>query len=129
VIANPLLLRALLAAGVVFVVGGLLTWARVERDWRQDAEAALTEARATIAGRDIAIAALEERMADLAAQAAQRETIVRTIHAQPRTMACVGAPAVRALLDGLREPAAAAGGGAGGAAGVPPGAAGAGAGG
>jgi hypothetical protein len=84
----------------------LVTWARAERAGRHAANERAAAAEEAVTGRDRAIAALEGRMADLAAQAARRETIVRTINAQPRTTACVATPAVRSLLDGLRQPGA-----------------------
>jgi hypothetical protein len=84
----------------------LVTWARAERAGRHAAIERAAAAEEAVAGRELAIAALEGRMKDLAAQAARRETIVRTINAQPRTTACVATPAVRSLLDGLRQPGA-----------------------
>lgn len=96
------------AVAVAALILGLFGWARLERAGRQ-AEAARAEAaEAALAGRDRAIAVLEARAADLVAQAERRATIVRTIHAAPRTLACADAPAMRALLDGLRQPAGAA---------------------
>jgi hypothetical protein len=93
-------------AAVAVLAGGLFGWARIERAGRQHQAARADAAEAALAGRDRAIAALEARAGDLAQQAAQRTTIARTIHAAPRTNACADSPAVRSLLDGLRQPAA-----------------------
>jgi len=108
--------RVILAAlALLLAVAG---WALIERAGRHWAETRADIAEAAVTGRDRAIETLQRRMADQAAAATQRETIVRTIHAQPRgTNACVSSAPVNALLRGLREPGAS--GGAGSAADLP----------
>jgi type VI protein secretion system component VasK len=90
-------------AVVAAVLAALSGWAWLERAGRHAANvrAEAAEAQAEAAAR--AITALEAQAADAAAQAARIEPIRRVIHAAPKTNACADSPAIRAVLDGLRQ--------------------------
>jgi hypothetical protein len=106
-------LHALLGAAVL----GLAVWAQAERAGRLSAaaraEAAERAARANAEAaealrrdREATVAALAGVARDIAERTARSIPIRRAVHAAPPTSACLEAPAVRAVLDGLRaEPA------------------------
>lgn len=106
--------RLAVLAGVVAL---LIGWAYLERLGRQAATARAEVAEAEVESRGRAIAALEQAAAEAAARRAKFEPIRRAVNNAPVTNACVGSPAMRAALDGLR---AAQGGGARQPASVPP---------
>ncbi|GGG30863.1 hypothetical protein GCM10010964_18480 [Caldovatus sediminis] len=122
-------LHALLGAAVLVL--GLCAWAQAERAGRLSAtaraEAAERVARANAEAlaalrreREATVAALAGVAQDIAERAARAVPIRRAVHAAPTTAACLAAPAVRAVVDGLRAwPAGDADGGPGAAGGTP----------
>ena len=98
-ILSPLLLKiggALLLAVAVFTAGA---WALHEHD-------AHVIAAAQAADRAHEIAALEAQSSDHQKQLAQLNSLKRKTHSAPTGNGCASSPAVRALLDGVRNPAA-----------------------
>jgi hypothetical protein len=87
-------------AGVLAMLSG---WAWLERAGRQAANARAEAAEAQAESKARAITALEAQAAEAAAQVARIEPIRRVIYAAPKTTACVDSPAIRAVLDGLRQ--------------------------
>ena len=98
-IRSPLGRLAVLAGVVALLVG----WASLERMGRHAANARADAAEAQAEAQARAVAALEAQAAEAAAQAARIEPIRRVIHAAPKTNACADSPAIRAVLDGLRQ--------------------------
>lgn len=92
-------------AVVAAVLAALSGWAWLERAGRQAANARAVAAEAQAEAQARAVAALETQAAEAAAQAARIEPIRRVIHAAPKTNACADSPAIRAVLDGLRQSA------------------------
>ena len=89
-------------AGIAMLALALLagvTWAVHEHDAK-----VLAAARAE--NRAHEIAALEAQSSDHAKQLALLNSLKRKTHAAPPSNACASSPAVRALLDGVRHPAA-----------------------
>jgi hypothetical protein len=94
-----LALVASLAGGVAYV--------RHEVRRADLAEAAVASRDAAMKAADEAhgrqVAALEQAASDAAARAARSANIKASIHDAPSSAACAAAPAVRAVLDGLRD--------------------------
>ncbi len=90
-------------AAMAAVLAALSGWAWLERAGRHAATARADAAEAQAAAKARAISALETQAAEAAAQAARIEPIRRVIHAAPKTNACADSPAIRAVLDGLRQ--------------------------
>jgi hypothetical protein len=87
-------------AGVLAMLSG---WAWLERAGRHAANARADAAEAQAEAQARAVVALEAQAAEAAAQAARIEPIRRVIHAAPKTTACADSPAIRAVLDVLRQ--------------------------
>lgn len=96
------------AALAVSLAGGA-AWMLHTHDQRVLAEAqtAIDAATSTELARQHAatLAALEQSAAEAQARAATFEQIKAAIHAQPITKVCAASPAVRAVIDGLRQSA------------------------
>ena len=102
-VVTPLGRRMAMCAAVGLVLISLIGWAKIERAGRQAATARAEAAEAHAEAHARAVMALEAAAAESAAQAARIEPIRKVIHAAPRTNACVDSPAIRAVIDGLRQ--------------------------
>jgi hypothetical protein len=101
IVASPIGRVALVAALFAMVLG----WAWLERGGRHRAVARAEAAESQAESRARAIAALEAAAAEAAANAERLKPARRAIHAAPPTNSCTNAPAIRVVIDQLRQDA------------------------